>query len=133
MSRGELLTSLDDLAAETLLAEPIDPLLSVQLRLLGGRPRPPSGSPHGPLTESHALYLFGVPSTPDTAEAVRTRQQDLTGALRPFLSGRKPYTFLTPGETAANAFTPDALNRLRNLKRERDPQGVFRSNFPVLG
>ncbi|MBO8186347.1 FAD-binding oxidoreductase [Streptomyces spirodelae] len=132
LARGELLTELTDVTAKALLAEPIEPLLTVQLRHLGGALAGPSDSPQGPLTEPFALYLFGVPATPDTATAIRARQDELRTALAPQLSGRKPLTYLAPGEDASAAFTPDALARLRTIKRERDPHGVFRSNFPVL-
>ena len=48
------------------------------------------------------------------------------------VSGRKPFTFLNPEETAADAFGPGALARLRDIKRRHDPDGTFRSNFPVI-
>ncbi|MEV4188882.1 FAD-linked oxidase, partial [Streptosporangium canum] len=131
MSRGELLTGLDDLAAKTLLSAPIDPLLSVQIRHLGGALARPSDSPHGPLTEPYALYLFGVPSTPEAATAIRARQRELVRSLAPAVSGRKPYTYLNPAETVADAFTPAALTRLREIKQRRDPRNVLRGNFPV--
>ncbi|SEG16139.1 FAD/FMN-containing dehydrogenase [Nonomuraea solani] len=123
-SRGELLTELDDTAVKTLLADPIAPLLSVQIRHLGGALAGPSDSPHGPLAEPYALYLFGFPGDDVTA-----RQRGLAESLP--VTGRKPYTFLNPGETAADAFTPAALARLRAVKRHHDPDGVFRANFPV--
>ncbi|MCO8277501.1 FAD-binding oxidoreductase [Actinoplanes sp. TRM 88003] len=129
LSRGELLTTLDDTVAATLLAEPIAPLISVQLRHLGGAFAQPSDSPHGPLTEPHALSLFGVPFDPATAGAVADRQAALAAALP--VSGRKPYTFLGPAESVADAFTPEVVTRLRNIKQNHDPYGVFRSNFPV--
>ncbi|GAA0948486.1 FAD-binding oxidoreductase [Actinocorallia libanotica] len=129
ISRAELLTDLDDVTAKTLLADPIAPLLSVQLRHLGGAFTRPSDSPHGPLTEPYALYLFGIPTDPATAQAVTTRQRAFAEALP--VSGRKPFTFLNPDETAASAFTPAALNRLRVLKHHHDPHSLFRSNFPV--
>jgi FAD/FMN-containing dehydrogenase len=132
LARGELLTELTDATIKSLLAEPIQPLLTVQLRHLGGALGRPSDSPHGPLTEPYALYLFGVPATPATATAIRARQDDLIADLGPYLSGRKPFTYLAPGETAAAAFTPGALTRLRTIKRNRDPKGVLRGNFPVL-
>ncbi|MEV8443861.1 FAD-binding oxidoreductase [Actinosynnema sp. NPDC051121] len=132
LARGELLTELTDVTAKTLLADPIEPLLTVQLRHLGGALAGPSNSPHGPLTEPYALYLFGVPGTPATATAIRARQDELSTAFAPHLSGRKPFTYLAPGETASAAFTSDALARLRTIKRDRDPRGVFRSNFPVM-
>jgi FAD/FMN-containing dehydrogenase len=130
LSRGELLTELDDTTAKTLLADPIAPLLSVQIRHLGGAFSRPSDSPHGPLTEPYALYLFGIPGTPAAAEAVAARQRALSDALP--VSGRKPFSFLNPGETVADAFSPSALGRLRDIKRRHDPHHVFHSNVPVL-
>ncbi|GAA0371273.1 FAD-binding oxidoreductase [Actinoallomurus spadix] len=130
LSRGELLTGLDDVAAKALLADPIAPLLSVQVRHLGGAFTRPSDTPHGPLTEPYALYLFGIPADPATARAVAGRQRAFAESLP--VSGRKPLTFLNPGETAADAFAPAALARLRDVKRRHDPHGVFRSNVPVL-
>ncbi|GAA3193821.1 FAD-binding oxidoreductase [Nonomuraea roseoviolacea] len=129
LSRAELLTELDDAAAKALLADPIAPLLSVQIRHLGGALARPSDSPPGALAEPYVLYLFGIPADPATAEAVTARQRDIAGALP--VSGRKPYTFLNPGESAADAFTPEALARLRTVKRAHDPRNVFRANFPV--
>ncbi|MGI5346716.1 FAD-binding oxidoreductase [Streptomyces sp. CA-250714] len=135
MSRAELLTELTADVAQAPLAEPIDPLLSVQLRHLGGALARPSADVGacGALSEPYLLYMFGIPTTPEKAAAVRERQRQLATALTPYTSGRKPYTFLAPGERAASAFAPDALGRLRALKHERDPRGVFRTNFPVLG
>ncbi|PRX61767.1 FAD/FMN-containing dehydrogenase [Nonomuraea fuscirosea] len=128
-SRAELLTELDDAVVKTLLADPIAPLMNVQLRHLGGAFARPSDSPHGPLTEPYALYLFGVPADPATAAAIAARQRALAGALP--VSGRKPFTFLGPGETPADAFAPAALQRLRDLERRHDPDGTFRANYPV--
>jgi hypothetical protein len=132
LSRGELLTELTDTTIKALLAAPIQPLLSAQIRHLGGALARPSDSPHGPLTEPYALYLFGIPTTSETATAIRARQDELTHDLAPHLGDRTPFTYLAPGDTTAAAFTPDTLGRLRTIKRNRDPHGVFRSNFPVL-
>lgn len=122
LSHAELLTTLDD----ALLAEPIAPLLSVQVRHLGGAFTRPSDSPHGPLTEPFALYLFGIPRGP---EGVLAKQAALAASLP--ISGRKPFTFLNPAETVADAFAPEVVERLRRIKSHVDPGGVFRSNFPV--
>lgn len=131
-SRAELLTGLADDAWPALLQRPIDPLLSVQLRHLGGALARPSGTAAGHLDEPFALYMFGIPGQ-DGGIAVRDRQRQIADALIPHTTGRKPFTFLAPGDRAANAFTPTTLARLRALKRARDPRGTFRSNFPVLG
>ncbi|WP_328467834.1 FAD-dependent oxidoreductase [Actinoplanes sp. NBC_00393] len=126
LSRCELLTDLD---LGKLLAEPIAPLLSVQIRHLGGAFTQPSDSPHGPLTEPFALYMFGLPTSPSAAAAVTARQAALAASLP--VSGRKPVTFLNPSESIADAFTPEVVTRLRAVKQQHDPAGVFRSNFPV--
>lgn len=131
ISRGELLTRLDDTTAKTLLADPITPLLSAQIRHLGGAFTRPSDSPHGPLTEPYALYLFGIPTDPAVAEAVTAKQRALADSLP--VSGRKPVTFLNPSETVTDAFTPAVLARLRTAKRRHDPHNLIRSNFPVGG
>ena len=126
-SRCELLTTLDDDTVGSLLAEPIAPLMSVQVRHLGGAFARPSDSPHGPLTEPYAVYMFGAPSDPAAATAITAKQRALATALP--TSGRKPVTFLNPSESLADALRPEALDRLRRIKAERDPAGLFRSNF----
>ncbi|GAA2068872.1 FAD-binding oxidoreductase [Streptomyces albiaxialis] len=139
LSSAELLTELTDEAAEALLARPIEPLLNVQLRHLGGalaRPPADAGTEAGAcgvLTEPYLLSTYGRVPDPGAAAGVRERQAELARDLRPYLTGRKPYTYLSPGESAAAAFPAPALARLRALKRERDPRGVFRANAPVLG
>jgi hypothetical protein len=40
----------------------------LQIRHLGGAFTHPSDTPHGPLTEPYALYLFGIPTDPATAD-----------------------------------------------------------------
>jgi hypothetical protein len=129
MSSAYLLTSLDDAVAEVLLADPIDPLVSVQIRHLGGAlSRPvPGGGAAGHLDEPYLVYLLGLPSQ-DTADRI----EGLSKALVPHTTGRKPYTMLHDGEHAASAFPRETLDRLRDLKRARDPRGVIRANFPVL-
>ncbi|MGC5166208.1 FAD-binding oxidoreductase [Luteimicrobium sp. DT211] len=131
LSRTELLTALDDDAVRTLLGKPLAPLVGVQVRHLGGALARPSDSPHGPLTEPYAVYLFGLPLGPDVAAAVAARQAELAAELP--TSGRKPVTFLAPHESLADALGAASLERLRALKADRDPRGVLRSNFPVHG
>ncbi|WP_308066755.1 FAD-binding protein [Microtetraspora sp. AC03309] len=136
--RGELLTALDDAAAAALLASSgpgtVAPLACVQLRHLGGALARPAenGGACGHIEEPYLLGMLGVLVTPDAAGAIRDRQASIARALTPYTSGRKPFTFLAHEESAASAFTGDVLARLREVKRDRDPQGVFRSNHPVL-
>jgi hypothetical protein len=63
---------------------------------------------------------------------VHVRQQRLADALAARTGGRTPLTLLAPWQRASDAFPDATLTRLREIKRRRDPNGVLRSNFPVL-
>ncbi|MFI6602175.1 FAD-binding oxidoreductase [Nonomuraea sp. NPDC050536] len=131
MGRAELLTGLDDATAETLLAAPIDPLVGVQVRHLGGALAEPGGGPTGPVAEPYLLYMLGLALNPQLAQAVRGKQAELTGALGAVVSGRKPYTFLSPGEQATAAFPAETIARLRAIRQAANPHGVIRANYSV--
>jgi FAD/FMN-containing dehydrogenase len=132
-SRAGLLTAVDGAVADALLTEPIAPMLSVQIRHLGGALAKPSDSAAGHLDEPYGYYLFGIADTPERSAAVHVRQQRLAGALASRTGARTPLTLLAPGQRASDAFPDATLARLREIKRRRDPNGVLRSNFPVLG
>ncbi|GAA4093892.1 FAD-binding oxidoreductase [Nonomuraea soli] len=132
--RAELLTDLDDATTATLLKAvalgQVTPDVVLQIRHLGGalaRPDADAGA-CGHLAEPYLVNLLGM-----AGEETGARQAGLSLALAPHVSGRKPYTFLNEGEGAAAAFPEATLARLRRIKRARDPQGLFRSNHPVLG
>lgn len=134
MSRAELLTGVTEPAAKVLIDEPIAPLVIIQLRHLGGalaEDRPGTGA-RGPVAEPYLLNLLGL-GIPPVRDAVAAKQTELVAALGRSINGRKPYTFLAPGERAADAFEEQTLARLRDIKRARDPHGAFRANFPALG
>jgi FAD/FMN-containing dehydrogenase len=133
MSRTRTLTGLDGDAAAILAEGPVDPLLLLQLRHVGGALAEPSDTPLGALAEPYLAYAFGLPLSPEAAAGIGDRCDRLFGELGDRVGRRRPYTLLAPGDSAADAFTPEALDRLRRIKRERDPRGVIRANFPVLG
>ncbi|WP_109507211.1 FAD-binding oxidoreductase [Nocardioides speluncae] len=129
-SRAELLTHLDETALAALLDEPIAPLMGVQVRHLGGAFASPSDSPHGPLSEPYAVYMFGIPATPELAASIGAKQAALADALP--ASGRKPATFLNPTERLSDALPDASMQRLRRLKADRDPRGIIQGNFSIL-
>ncbi|MFC7718189.1 hypothetical protein [Nonomuraea recticatena] len=131
LSRAELLTGLDDAAVEILLAEPTEPLINVQLRHLGGALAEQGQGAAAAVAEPYLLYMLGLSLNPQLAQAVTSVQDRLVRALDGYVSGRKAYTFLAPGERAADAFPEETAARLREIKRARDPQRVIRANFPV--
>ncbi|WP_107658950.1 FAD-binding oxidoreductase [Nocardia suismassiliense] len=130
--RTELLTTLDETAVEILLQAPIDPLMGIQLRQLGGALAEPTRGAVPPFAEPYALSLLAIGSDPDTVDAVRFTQKRIIADLGARVSGRRPYTVLSAGDSVTEVFDTSTLDRLRKLKRARDPHGVFRANFPVL-
>ncbi|MEV4184656.1 FAD-binding oxidoreductase [Streptosporangium canum] len=134
IARAELLTGLDADAVELLLAKPVEPLINLQIRHLGGALAEPGvgAGASGAVAEPYLLGLLGL-GLPHVADATRAKQAEVVADLAGYVSGRKPYTVLTPGETAAKAFSGSTLARLREIKRARDPHNVFRANYPVLG
>ncbi|MFG1994288.1 hypothetical protein ACGFJ7_30380 [Actinoplanes sp. NPDC048988] len=65
---------------------------------------------------------------------LRPGDEDFDAVHRPWnLAGRKPYFALSPSDSAAGAFDPDTLERLRAVKRRHDPRDVLRANYPVGG
>ncbi|MEU7140325.1 FAD-binding oxidoreductase [Nocardia sp. NPDC046473] len=134
LSRGELLTDLDDAVVKTLIEAPVAPLLNVQIRGLGGAlaQHRPDGGARGAVTEPYALYLLGL-GLPHLLGPIGDRFDEIISALGTHITGTKPYTFLAPGESATAAFDPNTLARLRDIKRNRDPHNIIRANFPVLG
>ncbi|WP_327141328.1 FAD-binding oxidoreductase [Nocardia sp. NBC_01327] len=131
MFASELLTGIDDHTAEALL-QPIAPLLAIEIRHLGGAFAQGSDSAAGQLTAPYCLIAIGMVTTPESKAAIQARRQQYRDALRPVLADRAPFTFLTPGDTAARAFPPATLTRLRAIKHSHDPHAVIRANYPVL-
>lgn len=134
IARSELLTGLDADAVELLLAKPVQPLVNMQIRHLGGALAEPGegAGASGVVAEPYLLGLVGL-GLPHTADATRAKQAEIVADLGASISGRKPYTVLSPGDTAAKSFSGSTLARLREIKRARDPHHVFRANYPVHG
>ncbi|WP_040782525.1 FAD-binding oxidoreductase [Nocardia pneumoniae] len=134
LSRAEQLADLGDAVLKTLIDEPVAPLVNLQIRHLGGAlaEHRADGGACGPVAEPYLLYCLGL-GLPHLAEAVKARRTAIVDALGGQISGRKPFTFLTPDEKASDAFDSATLTRLREIKSARDPHGVIRANYPVLG
>ncbi|GAB0102410.1 FAD-binding oxidoreductase [Nocardia sp. JMUB6875] len=136
--RAELLTEFSPEVSDALLAAAapqgsVGPLALVQVRHLGGalaRPAADAGCA-GSIAEPYLLSLLGPAPTPEFEAAVAGRAAEVAGAMRPYLSGRKPFTYLDSGETPDVVFDTATLARLREIKDRRDPDGLFRSNYPV--
>ncbi|MUN38978.1 FAD-binding oxidoreductase [Actinomadura litoris] len=130
-ARTEMLTDLDDTTLYALAgaARDLPPLVAVQIRHLDGALTASTGAA-GPIGDPFLISMMAVPFGPP--EPGLARRRALADALS-LSGGPKPFTLLAPEEAAAAAFAPRALDRLRAIKHERDPDRVVRSNHPVLG
>lgn len=131
--QGILVTALTDQFLDTLLAESIEPLMTVQIRHLGGALQRPCAIPSGTVDAPYIINFVGVQPNPQMGAALTTRIDAYLDALAAVNTGKVPFNFLTPEQSAADAFDEATLARLREVKRLRDPRGVFRSNHPVSG
>ncbi|MFN3006230.1 FAD-binding oxidoreductase [Mycolicibacterium wolinskyi] len=131
--QGVLVTELPDRFLDTLLTGSIEPLMTVQIRHLGGALQRPCAIPAGTVDAPYIVNFIGAQMNPQMGAALTTRTNAYLDTLAGVNTGKVPFNFLTPEQGAADAFDEATLARLRDVKRVRDPRGVFRSNHPVLG
>ncbi|MGP3921485.1 BBE domain-containing protein [Nonomuraea sp. 10N515B] len=108
-------------------------LVTVELRQLGAalaRPAPGAGALTS-IDATFALIAGGIADRPETGAAVAEDLERLTGAMRPWDTGRRYLNFAEgPAETSA-LFPPETYQRLRRVKAQADPGDVIRSNHPI--
>ena len=138
MEHSMLLTGFDDEAIDALLGVVGDPartpLMMTQVRGLGGAfaEDSPAGGAVRPVSEPFQLMSIGVPAVPELAAAIPHAFAALDGALGRLASSHRMPNFTGAGQSDAAGYDATRLERLRAIKLERDPQGVLRSNKPVL-
>jgi FAD/FMN-containing dehydrogenase len=123
-----------DALVETAGAGSGSPLVSVELRQLGGelgRARPENGA-LASLEARCALFAVGIAPTPEAEAHVARHAQLVRRALAPWTARRSYLNFAeTPVEPAA--FWPEAVyRRLRRIKSALDPANRIQSNHEPL-
>jgi FAD/FMN-containing dehydrogenase len=134
---GMLLRDLDGGALDALL-EVVgpgteSPLVSVELRHIGGARAGDGGGcgAHGSLSGEFLLFGIGVVPDPALREPVLDRIARMEAALEPWGAGRYR-NFAMNSIDASESFSPETLERLRAAKAKYDPENLFRSNHPVI-
>jgi FAD/FMN-containing dehydrogenase len=130
---GWMLDALDaDAAArlhETAGMDGTSPLISVEVRHLEGAlgRTDPRGGALARLAAPYVLYAVGVVTGPDAAAAIDERIASLRTATERWRSGHAFPNFAERAVAPA-AFYPDGVyERLLEIRREIDPDGLFRS------
>ena len=134
---GMLLGDLDTAALEAWL-EVVgpgsgSPLVSVELRHIGGalgQAETGCGA-LGSVPGSFLQFAVGVVPEPALREPVISRVTQLEAAMAPWSAGRYRSFSMKPVDVA-DAVPPETAERLRTIKADRDPDGLFRSNQPVV-
>lgn len=114
-------------------AESGSPLISIELRQLGGelaRPRPEGGA-LAALDAAYALFALAPAPTPELAAVARDGVDALVQALSPWASPRALLTFSETARSPDALWGQEAAARLRRVKEGVDPDDLIRANHPV--
>lgn len=130
------LSGMDEAFVEAVLARvgPGAPLGYAQVRHLGGalrRGRQEDGA--GLRVEpEYAFWAMGMAPSPAHVVAAQEAVADLRGAVAPWATTGSVLTFHREGAPLTEVFPAATVTRLQAIKRRVDPDGVLRSNHPVL-
>jgi FAD/FMN-containing dehydrogenase len=134
---GMLLDDFPEEAIDALVAaagaESGSPLLSVEVRHLGGAFRRADAS-HGALASieaGFAMFGVGIVMTPEMGAAVKAHLEVVQSALSRWDAGRDYLNFTERRERAERFYGEVTHRRLQAVKAEVDPEDVFRSNHPI--
>jgi hypothetical protein len=109
------------------------PLLSVELRHLGGelaRPRPGNGA-LACLDADYMLFAVGMTPVPELVAPVTAQVKAVKATLAPWAARQMYLNFAETQSPAAPFWTEQAYQRLRRIKATVDPGDMIRSNHPI--
>ena len=105
------------------------PLVSVEIRHLGGALRDCDPDPGcaGKL-DSEGLLYSTAPVSPQTEDALLTAQREVAERTAPFSGARDTILTFDEQRPMGSAFAPGVVDRLAEIVRARDPDGLLVSN-----
>jgi FAD/FMN-containing dehydrogenase len=109
------------------------PLLSLELRLLGGAlSEPPLGAGAMASLDYPVLaFSVGMVMDADMGRVVNAHLDAVAHALEPWDSGVKYANFIDVPIDTRTCYTPEAFDRLQHVKARYDPHDLFRGNHPI--
>jgi FAD/FMN-containing dehydrogenase len=113
-------------------AESGSDVLTAEIRHLGGaiaRPDASNGAAH--IDAEYISFAASIAATPDMAAKADQDLAQLDAALEPYSSARKYLNFTETPSAPGEFFEKATLDRLRAVKAQVDPEGIFRSNQPI--
>jgi hypothetical protein len=115
------------------LSAPGTPLLSLEIRQLGGAVAPgrdPHAGAADGLDAPFLMFAVGITPTPEAAAAVRAAVAAAKHGMAPWSADTMYQNFAEAPIRARRVFG-SALPRLRAVKERWDPTDVFRANHPL--
>jgi hypothetical protein len=109
------------------------PLLAAELRQCGGALGEPAEGA-GALSHLDAEYVFcgiGLPMSPEMGEAINEQIDTVCKALEPWSTGSCYFNFADRPTDLDAIFAPETLERLRDVKRRYDPDGMISGNHNI--
>jgi hypothetical protein len=109
------------------------PLLGCELRHCGGAVGEPAED-CGALSHLDAEYVLagiGLPMSPEMGQAINQHLDAIHEALEPWSTERDYFNFADRPTALEQIFAPETLERLRDVKRRYDPDGVISGNHNV--
>ncbi len=137
VSGAAVLSEVTDATIEALLAE-VGPgtsssLLFAELRHLGGaagRPAADAGA-LSHLTGAYAMFCVAIAPDPAAQAAGLADADKVVAAVQPWTTGTEILNFSETRCDTSSAFTAQAWERLRRIRSEVDPRGVFLAGHSV--
>jgi len=145
IDRSTLLRELPQEALDTLLTlagpdtAPDDQLMMAEIRLLGGALSRPPVVPNAIGNREDAAYCLFIASipapVPGDIERIRTVERRFLDRMAPWSTGGAYSNFLSTEDTSPEAvraaFSPEAYERLLDIKKFFDPGNLFRINHNI--
>jgi FAD/FMN-containing dehydrogenase len=120
-------------AVDAMVATGTPPLLSFEVRQLGGALAKPSAT-HGAvgsIDAGWAMFAVGLAPTPEMGAAVGAAVDRAKHALAPWESERTYLNFAERQVDPARLYTPETYRRLRRVRAAFDPGELFLANHPI--
>jgi FAD/FMN-containing dehydrogenase len=134
---GQLLDELPapaiDAIVEAVGPDSGSPLLSLELRLLGGAlaEAPPDAGVLASLDQAFLTLGVGMVMDPGMAPAINTHLDLVSNALEPWDSGVKYANFIDVPTDTRLFYSPETFDRLQQVKARYDRHDLFRANHPI--
>ena len=109
------------------------PLLSVELRQLGGvlaDPSPEHGAV-GTLDAGFAMFGVGLALDPEIKKAIEAYAATVKAALAPWAADRGYFNFADRPQDGEGLYPAETYRRLAEIKADVDPEELFRATHPI--